>query len=322
MGHYASYSASIIRRCLAETLWHRVGSKLSLNVKKRIKINICSPFLAAEPCSQQGKDCRRSKRRSTPTCALPAGSGQRISYEPKKKDEKNSSSVPSSIHFFDSLICCAFFPLKLIPSYLPLCIFCSLLFLWSSWVAETQTLWSVKLPLPLPGPTPAICLIAAFLLCKCAVKWCVWVFFNKTSSTVLRLALVTLFYECSGYTPRRRLHIWITPSSPLFFFFPSFLFFLCREPSVPIIFFSSLSPFLGYLDFIRFLVIGHVQSVRFANLNKHNQPPRGFGLLVHTVKYRQSARLARAPLLDFTAKGRKPYGRMLLSLYDVRTFVY
>ena len=33
------------------------------------------------------------------------------------------------------------------------------------------------------------------------------------------------------------------------------------------IFFSSVSPFLGYLDFIRFLVIGHVQSVRFANSN-------------------------------------------------------
>ena len=38
------------------------------------------------------------------------------------------------------------------------------------------------------------------------------------------------------------------------------------------IFFASVSPFLGYLDFIRFLVIGHVQSVRFANSNKHNQP--------------------------------------------------
>ena len=37
------------------------------------------------------------------------------------------------------------------------------------------------------------------------------------------------------------------------------------------ILFSSVSPFLGYLDFIRFLVIGHVQSVRFANSNKHNQ---------------------------------------------------
>ena len=37
------------------------------------------------------------------------------------------------------------------------------------------------------------------------------------------------------------------------------------------IFFSSVSSFLGYLDFIRFLVIGHVQSVRFANSNKHNQ---------------------------------------------------
>ena len=42
---------------------------------------------------------------------------------------------------------------------------------------------------------------------------------------------------------------------------PIFSFHLCLLPSFP---------FLGYLDLICFLVIGHVQSVRFANSNKHN----------------------------------------------------
>ena len=41
-----------------------------------------------------------------------------------------------------------------------------------------------------------------------------------------------------------------------------------------------------------------------------------------TVKYHQSAHLARVPHLDFTAKGRKSYGRVLLSLYGVRTSVH
>ena len=64
-----------------------------------------------------------------------------------------------------------------------------------------------------------------------------------------------------------------------FLFFFSFILFLSFFSLLPLlrafcshIFFSSVSPFLGYLDFIRFLVIGHVQSARFANSNKHNQP--------------------------------------------------
>ena len=65
----------------------------------------------------------------------------------------------------------------------------------------------------------------------------------------------------------------------LFFLFFSFILFLSFFSLLPLlrsfcshIFFSTVASFLGYLDFIRFLVIGHVQSVRFANSNKHNQP--------------------------------------------------
>ena len=68
----------------------------------------------------------------------------------------------------------------------------------------------------------------------------------------------------------------VTPIFLLFLLFLLYFFsFFSLLPLLRVfcshIFFSSVSPFLGYLDFIRFLVIGHVQSVRFANSNKHNQ---------------------------------------------------